>query len=176
MKIFKLTGLIMLLLIFIANGQTMMNNDWKIVDNEDFYFRYPKNWTLDITGQMGSSFIIFSELSSTKDNFRENINLLVQDLQNQPIGLDKFVEISSNQIKLNVKNGKIIESRRMKGKNSDFHKMIYSGDKADMKYKFVQYYWIKNGNAFILTFSCDLNEFGKYKATGEAIMNSFELK
>ncbi|MBK7681894.1 MAG: hypothetical protein IPJ26_05200 [Bacteroidetes bacterium] len=40
---------------------------------------------------MGTSFIIFSPLENDEDKFKENVNLLMQDLTGQNIDLDKYV-------------------------------------------------------------------------------------
>lgn len=48
---------------------------------------------------MGTSLIILSPLESEKDTFRENVNLLIQDLTGLDIGLDQYTKISEDQMK-----------------------------------------------------------------------------
>ena len=89
-------------------GQT---KDWNTFKKDSYTIDYPKDWELDESGQMGTSFILFSPLTSQKDQFRENVNLLVQDLTGYNLDLDKYVEISEEQVKTLITDGKIIESK-----------------------------------------------------------------
>ena len=73
----------------IVFGQT----EWKSITDNDFTIEYPDNWELNRTGQMGTKFILFSKLSNLTDKFRENVNLIMQDLTGSNITLDKYVEI-----------------------------------------------------------------------------------
>jgi hypothetical protein len=61
---------------------------------------------------MGRSFILFSPISSKQDQFKENDNLLIQDLRVHNLDLDKYVEISEGPIKTMIIDGKSIESKR----------------------------------------------------------------
>jgi len=166
----------------ITFGQTTLKNTlkatetgWKVLNGEKYSIQYPDNWELNKSGQMGSSFFIFSRLSSPKDKFRENVNLIVQSLNGQKINLDKYVEISEEQIKSLISNGNLIESKRQNINGHEFQKVIYTGDLGIFKLKVEQYYWVLNGQAYILTLTCEKNQFDNYKLTGEKILNSFRL-
>ena len=125
---------------------------------------------------MGMSFVVFSKLTDPQDQFKENINLLIQDLKGKNMDLNKYVEVSEEQIATMVTNGKLIESKRRNEKGSEFQKVIYTGDQGMYKLKFEQYYWILNEKAYILTLTCEQTQFEKYKLQGEKIMNSFKFK
>lgn len=179
----KLIGLLTLFISLISCSQTTQNNvksevpsNWKTINGTDYMIQYPDSFDLDLSGQMGSSFFLFSQLTSQQDLFRENINLLKQDLTGKDIDLDKYVEISENQIRTMVTDGNIIESKRIKSGNSEFQKMIYSGVQGQYKITFEQYYLISKGYAYVLTFTSESSQYDQYKAVCEKIMNSFKLK
>ena len=153
----------------------VIENGWKVLIETNYSILYPDNWDINKSGQMGSSFVIFSRLTSPQDKFRENVNLIIQSLQGQKINLDKYVEISEGQIKTMIKNGNLIESKRLNLNGHEFQKVIYTGDQGIFKLKFEQYYWVTNGQAYILTLTCEKNQFDTYKLTGEKILNSFRL-
>ena len=183
MKKTHLLGLTFLLFSFITFGQTTQKNTvkateigWKVLNETNYSIQYPDNWELNKSGQMGSSFFIFSKTTSPQDKFRENVNLIIQSLQGQKIDLDKYVEISEGQIKTMITNGNIIESKRLKINGHEFQKVRYTGDQGIFKLKFEQYYWVLNGQAYVLTFTCEKNQFETYKQTGEKILNSFRIK
>ncbi|MEI6349408.1 MAG: hypothetical protein WCP69_15795 [Bacteroidota bacterium] len=183
MKQIQLLGLSFLLISLIACEQTVQKNTenetqngWKALNESSYSIQYPENWELDKSGKMGTSLVLLSKLSSPQDKFRDNVNLLIQDLQGQNINLDKYVEISEGQIKTMVVNGNLIESKRLSENGSEFQKIIYTGDQGAFKLKYEQFYWIKNGKAYVLTLTCEFEEFETYKVTGEKILNSFRLK
>lgn len=182
MKQIQLLGLSLLILSLTACGQSeqkkvqkVIENNWKTITENGYSIQYPETWDLDKSGQMGMSFILLSKKSSPQDKFRENINLMIQDLKGMNIDLNKYNEISEGQIKTMITNSNLLESKRVKANDNEFQKVIYSGDEGIYKLKFEQYYWVKNGKAYVLTLTCELDQFDAYKTTGEKILNSFNF-
>jgi hypothetical protein len=176
-----------LLLSLIACGQTAIKQDtsvkqteltegWKTLDQPKYSIQYPPTWQLDSSGQMGTSFLLFSPQESGEDGFRENVNLLIQDMAGENIDLDKYTKISEEQIKTMMPNSKLIESTRIKKDATEYHKIIYNGDQEGLHLKFEQYYWVIGNKAFLLTFTSEQNKYDAFKKVGESIMNSFILK
>lgn len=183
MKQMKLIGLMTLFISLIACGQTTQKNvqsdvpnNWKTINETGYVIQYPDSFDLNTSGQMGMSFILLSKQTSQQDLFKENVNLIIQDLTGQNIGLDKYVEISEGQIKTMITNGNIIESKRIKTGDSEFQKVVYTGVQGKFNLKVEQYYCIVNGKAYILTLTCEIGQFDKYKDVGEKILNSFKIK
>ena len=185
-NITKIMTLIILVSIF-ACAQTTNNQEseknseqtdgnWKTFDNSNYEIQYPTKWELNQGGQMGTSFIIFSVLESENDKFKENVNLIIQDLSGQNIDLNKYTEISEGQIKTMVTNSNLIESKRIKNVRNEYHKIIYSGDQGIFHLQFEQYYTVVNDKAYVLTFTCEKDKFVDYKEIGEKILNSFKVK
>lgn len=170
------------MIIFSACGQTTENTthsnakkDWNTLNKKNFAIQYPSEWKLNQSGLMGSSFIIFSQLTGKTDKFKENVNLIIQDLTNYDMSLDQFVKISENQIKTLVTSGKIISSERKKKNDMEFQKLIYTGKQGIYDLKYEQYFWIYNNNAYVLTLTCEVNQYNDFKIIGEKILNSFEI-
>lgn len=155
--------------------QTEVQDGWKSLTENNYSINYPGNWELNKSGQMGTSFILFSPPSSEQDQFKENVNLLVQDLTGHNLDLDKYVEISEGQIKTMITDGKIIESKRITTKDWSYQKVIYTGKQGIFNLKFEQYYWVVGDEAFVLTLTCEESQFDNYQVTGEMILNSFNL-
>jgi hypothetical protein len=158
----------------VSNAYT--NTDWKTVDESAYSMQYPSEWELDQSGQMGTSLVLFSPLESGEDKFKENINVLIQSLTGRNIDLDKYTEISEEQVKTMLTNPVLIESKRMKAGTQEFHKVIYTADQGVFHLKFEQYYLVTADNAYILTLTCEQTKFDDFKETGENILNSFKLK
>ncbi len=160
----------------ILQESTQTISEWKTLDESNYSIQYPSTWDLNQSGQMNTSFILFSPLESDKDQFKENVNLLIQDLNGLNVDLNKFTEISESQIKTMVTNSKLIESKRIKNGLDEFQSIIYSGDQGIFHLQFMQHYWIINDKAFVLTFTSEKDKFAEFKDMSEKILNSFTLK
>jgi len=152
---------------------TSSEGDWETLTQNNYTVQYPTTWELDLSGEMGASFILFSPMESDQDLFQENVNLLIQDLTGMDVDLDKFTAISEDQVKTMVTNSNLIESVRLKPKAGEYHKIIYTGDLGTYHLKYEQYYWVMNEKAYILTLTTEMDTFEAFKETGERILNSF---
>jgi serine/threonine-protein kinase len=165
---------IILVLSLNSFGQIKETN-WKTISEITYSIQYPDNWELNIEKSMGTSFILFSEQSSSEDKFRENINLIIQNLEGYNLNLDDYVAISEEQISKMVTNGKIIDSKRSNKNNTEFQKVIFTGKQGLFQLKFVQYYFIKDEKAYVLTFTCEEIQYEKYIFISDQILDSFLL-
>ncbi|PWH84899.1 PsbP-related protein [Brumimicrobium oceani] len=163
------------LLITITSFQIQAQK-WITLDEELYSIEYPESWELNTSGIMGTEFICFSPLTSEIDNFRENVNFMIQDISGFKLNLDQYVEISESQVKTIITNGKIIKSERIKVGENEFHKIIYLGQQGVFDLQFEQYFYVLEDNAYVLTFTFEVDQFEAYRKTGERIMNSFLLK
>lgn len=68
--------------------------------NEEFNVRidYPEDWEMQ-EKFMGTVAIFLSPQESSTDQFRENLNVITQDLSEQPTTLDEYAQTSLAQIK-----------------------------------------------------------------------------
>src|SRR5687767_2239613 len=99
--------------------------DWKSLKEADYQIQYPPNWQLDQSKNAGTAFILFGR---KEGEFRENVNLLVQDLRGLNFDLDKYVEVSEQQFGTMLLNSKLIESERIKTENGEHHKIVVEGE------------------------------------------------
>lgn len=180
-QIMKNTRAILFVFLLIAisacgqQSQNVTQDDWKTLEENDFSIQYPNEWSLNLSGMMGTSFILFSELTSEEDKFGENINLIIQNLEGQSIDLQKYVEKSEEQVNTLITNSSITESKSITSNGSKFHSIIYSGDQGAYNLIYKQYFWVENELAYILTLTCEADQFENYKIIGEQIMNSFKI-
>lgn len=154
---------------------TPTETEWQTFSKETYSFEYPSNWELDSTSLMNTSAILFSPIASEQDQFRENVNLIVQDLTGYNLDLDGYTELSEGQVESMIANSKMLQSERIKTETDEFHKVVYTGEQGIFKLTFVQYYWVKNDQAYVLTFTAETSQFDAYKEVGEQILNSFKI-
>lgn len=149
---------------------------WLTLEQEDYTVQYPENWELDQSGQMGAEFILFAPQSYAKDDFRENVNLMLQDLTGYNLDLDGLIELSERQISAALSNSNILLSERVTIAEGEYHKLLYTADMAPYQLKFEQYCRVIDNTAVILTFTCEIDMFNTYQEVGERILNSFKWK
>ncbi|MFT6748017.1 MAG: hypothetical protein ACJAZ2_002375 [Glaciecola sp.] len=166
-----LTANMLLIFPLLASSDTT-----KIHITNGYQITYPYNWSSDTSKAMGTDLILFSPTVKGISAFRSNVNILVQDLSAYDLTLDQYVKISVNQIETLITDSKILLNKRTNGTSGPFQKMIYTGKQGKLNLKFEQYYWLVNKKAYVLTLTCDVNNFSKYQQAGEQILNSFKLK
>lgn len=181
MKQFQVLVIPILFFSLFVNGQTtslnsVLQKGWETFNDSNYSISYPENWEFNTNVQEGINFMILSRLSSSTDLFRENINLITQDLGGRNIALETYVEISESQVKKLIPNSNLIESSKKKKNGLEYQKVLYTGDQGGYKLKFEQYCWIKNGKAYVLTFTSEKDQFEDFKDVGEKILNSFSFK
>jgi hypothetical protein len=157
--------------------EVQIESDLKSLDHSEFYIEHPSTWTSDQSGKMGSTLVVLAPLDHAEDDFRENVNLMIQNLEGTNMDMAKFIEVSEDQINSQaMPNSKLISSDRISASDGEFHKMIYTADQSIYHLQFEAYCWIKNEKAYVLTFSAEQAEFKDYQPTAEKILNSFKLK
>ncbi len=151
-------------------------SDLNTHSNESFSISYPIDWELKTDGATGVQFYVLSPLTSKEDLFRENVNVLTQDLKGQGIDLAQYASISEGQIPEMIPEGKIFESETKKSKAGTYHRIGFSGIQNDVLLTFLQYYFVKDEKAYVLTLTCEAGEYETYKGQGEKILASFRFK
>jgi hypothetical protein len=150
--------------------------DWATHKTKEFSIQYPKDWELSQTGEMGTSFVLFAPLLAKQDPFKENVNLITQDLAGQEISLEDYTVASEDQIKKMLSKSKIISNEVESVNGLEYNKLIYTGTQGAFDLQYEQFYWIENEKAYILTFTTEQREFSDMQLLGEKIMKTFKLK
>ena len=143
--------------------------------HRDFILQYPETWKADTSKQWGAEVMIFSPIENETDKFSENVNVLIQDLGDQPVSLEYYKEVTEQQISLIATDANIIESTIKKSANGEFYRFTYTMSQGVFKLKITSECYIHNGNAYLLTFTAEIDKFDDYRVIGEKMLDSFEL-
>ena len=142
--------------------------EWKYFDYEGFSIRYPQSWEIqkDLDGVV---FCLLSAPASSTDLFRENVNLVIEELTKE-VTLDKYAFLSLK----NVRNKyRIADERKYSMDGQEYYHLILK--EKDHLY-LEQNYFIKGKKAYILTFAYEPGEKEEIKTEGDKIMKSFRIK
>ena len=164
--------LITLLFIYATAAANAQDVETKTISNSEYQIEYPTTWIYENSGTGGSKFLIVSPKDGANDRFRENVNLIVQDLSASPMTLDEFTELSLSQYaSLGVE---VLENKRTA--NPLRQMLVINMDQSGYELKLLQYYWIVNDQAYVLTLTCLKNDQERYWKDGQKIMDSFKIK
>lgn len=151
-------------------------SNWKTLSEADFSLKYPADWELDQTGSNNTRFFLKSKVTEMTDDFRENINLLNEDLGGAEISLDEYMELSMENLHRGMPGLNITKNEKMTVKGQEYYQLEYYVSQGGMDLSFEQRFTIANGMVYVLTFSAKKDDLKKFKSIAENIMDSFELK
>ena len=146
----------------------------KEFSKSNYSINYPESWIFQDNVGNGIEFLLLTKKSDTRDSFSENLNLIIQNIESLNLDLDKYVGITETQIKDN--KAKILVSKRDKNKFNDFHVFVFEANMNGKELKFMQYIFVENNKAYVLTFSATKVDFDKYIREMQRAMDSFKLK
>ncbi len=173
-----------------AVANPIVSKNWQKIDRDRYSLRYPDNWQVEekddstTTENLAYPVAIISPLESPQDKFRENVNLVIENLEGQTlkgnvgkaITLDSYIESATALLKKSMKNYRTVENKRIKNGRSAYHKLIYTWSYENFNLKVEQYCWVIDGKAYLLAFTSERDKFPKFKNTGEKILKSFTPK
>lgn len=153
-----------------------LNEDWENLKEKNYTIKHPADWEVNQTGLMGSSFFLFSPQTSSSDQFRENVNLMIQDLGENKLSLKQYADISVKQIETIFTAAEIIVNQQGKANDKTFHELVYKAKQGVLNLRFKQRFWIEKNKAYILTFTTEQANTEKYEAVGNEIFKSFSFE
>ena len=160
-----------LLFFLLAINVAFCQEEWAHFENETYAIDYPESWTFDDSGEMQTTFFINSPISEN-DKFKENINLIIQNLKGQNITMKDYVELTLRQTKSMLEDGEVIESSG----DDKQHVMVLTGKVSGNALKFKQILTFHKDMMYVLTFSALEKTYDDYIKTGNTILNSFKVK
>ncbi len=146
---------------------------WLVHTNETRHFtiNYPAEWTRKTANQA----VVFLRPREGDDSFKENVNLMLQDLSANPMTLQEYTDLSKKQVTDNLGAGAILSLKNIKLAGQQAREFVFNMTYKDRNLKVKQYWFIKDNTAYLLTYTADPDEFDKYDDTATEIMKSFKF-
>jgi serine/threonine-protein kinase len=145
-------------------------------DNNKFSISYPETWDKNINNGM---VVFFTKKENQEDLFRDNINIIVQNLSNQPLTLEEYTNLTKQQV-INEVGASAIQSTNdviLAGQKAK--EMIYIIPKNPLRnqldLKIRQVWFIQNNKAYLLTYTAEKDKYEKYLQEVLKIDASFKL-
>ena len=143
------------------------NDSWITKRSGKYSISIPKDWSFTESNP-GTEFIVTSPLSTKpNDIFAENVNFMVQMVGNMT--MDEYMNLTKNQfVGMNVSDLRIID---VKGKKELEYSFKYGG----IELKVLQYLWLENRKAYVLTYTDMKDAFEMHINLGRRVLNSFKF-
>ncbi|PWU03751.1 MAG: hypothetical protein C5B52_02815 [Bacteroidetes bacterium] len=140
-----------------------------------FLVQYPKGWQVDTSGRLGTQVIVLSPLDNDSDKFSANLNVIIQDLKGQNIDLNRYKEITDDQLTQAVSDTTGMISKVIQSGKGSYYRVAYILTNGALKLQINSICYIKDEKAYLLTFSNEYDQLERYKKISQDVLNSFSI-
>ncbi len=164
-------------IMIIGSSSCSQENMNKHTDSK-YEISYPESWAKQ---QKGTATFFLSPKENEKDVFLENVNVMVQDLSNQPMTLEDYTNLTKQQVTQAFGSSAIVSVKDLNFAGQQAKEMVYTMPKNPMQgrnqnLKLRQVWFINNSKAYLLTYTAQSSEYDKFLETAKTIFSSFKLK
>lgn len=144
----------------------------QLLDQEKFSLEYPQGWTVGQGKATGELAILSTEQTSATDQIKEKLSIKLERSSTTPFTLESIAQIAKEQLKKTQPDAKISDEES----KESYFELEYTGNQNDQKMKWKQRIWVKGKEAFVLIYTAEYENFGKYEKEVNQIMDSFKIK
>lgn len=167
--------LLFVLLLSTVTTTFAQNKGYSTLKTADYTIDYPKLWTVDQSGTMGTEFFIYDEPNYKNDLFSENINLMLDDKLSDTVTLESYGNYNLELLPKYIQDYKFISSGLAHQNGTDVFKVEYTGSSGTFKLHFMQVMAFKGDVIYLVTFTMEQNQVEVYESTAETILESFKI-
>ena len=161
--------------VFAQEGIIISESNITTVRN-NYSITHPSAWTIDTSKTLGMDMLLRSPLTDSLDDFSENVNVFIQDLNGQNYTLLKMGQESETLIKNMITDVEMIESKLESTGQEPYYKLAYKGRQGKFSLITIQRYYLINQTGFALTLTIKNGNEKEYVTIGEKIFDSFQFE
>lgn len=147
----------------------------KTIDRKNYSIACPETWKADSSGAFGTDIILYSEKEDSLDNFRENVNALLQNLKGYSYTLEKIKEENEANIANFMTDAKITVSEIVKHPAEPYYLLKYLGRQGKFELSFIQRYYLKSDVLFVVTATTKKGKEDQFASVFSTILDSFRI-
>ena len=144
---------------------------WVEYDHKEYSVFAPQDWEMDVTGRMNTTFILFSPRDSKNDMFRENVNLVKEDISKMDMTLFDYVKNSEGVLEKYMSDLRDLNIEQ-KGER---YWLTYTATQERMDLYFVQMIELNEGVIYILTYTSNDQSISVHAENGKKIIERFQF-
>lgn len=150
---------------------TIGADGWVEYDHKEYTVYAPQEWEMDVTGRMNTSFILFSPRDNTNDLFRENVNLVKEDISSMNMTLFDYVKNSEDVLEQYMSE---LRDLNIEQKDERYW-LTYTATQERMDLYFVQMMEMNDGVVYILTYTSNDESLSVHAKNGRKIIERFQF-
>lgn len=121
--------------------------------------KYPNNWEI-LENQHGTNVMILMPLDEMKSDFRANLNIVIEDLTDMEISLERYTELSRNQLEKLITDIQIVEPLNPCTLASHSgYELVYRGKQGIFELQWLQTWTVINEKAYVLTYTNTTDDY-----------------
>jgi len=152
-------------------------SSWSTLQKDKVSLRYPSTWTPNTEGSGMVDFFVLAPPDSSDVRFRENVNLVIQDLgADSAMSLDELVKASLDALQSAFAGFELVSSHQLINARGHYQRFIYKSLQNGYPLEFIQEFQIIRKKAYILTFTSSQGKFDDHQELGEKILQSFAIE
>lgn len=139
-----------------------------------FTIGYPGDWKLEDKSE-SAILQLTSPAEGDKDQFRQNVNLQIEDLGSSTT-IEDYVKTNMDGVKDIVKGYREVSSMYFNRNGAKAYQIVYKGKYGEMTYdiQIRQLFCVSNGKGYVLTYVSKEDERDAFETTANKIFNSFK--
>jgi len=148
---------------------------WRTFASKDFSIEYPAGWTLQTATSIGAKFVLLAP-GAEQSAYGENINMFVQNLGSARMTAKDYSSIAMEQIRGTIADAEVLNQTMGNNGQDDFFEVTFAGSQGIVDLQWLQRFYVRGGNAYVLTYSGQRANYDKHTAEATAILDGFTLE
>jgi len=139
-----------------------------------FSIRFPDQWEKK-EGLMGTAVAALSPQQDPADDFRENVNVVVEDMP-KALGLEEYFQANLANMGRLMTDYREVERGELTVYKNDARWLVYSHSMGLVETKVLAYILVRGSRGYVITCSAAPDQFPEYRAQFEEIGRSFRFE
>ncbi|MGE5418444.1 MAG: NUDIX domain-containing protein [Acidobacteriota bacterium] len=138
-----------------------------------FRMRFPRDWAK--FENFGDAIVAFVRPGKLlKKSFGENVNVTYHDLSDDPMGLERFVDVSLEDLKVKIPGFTMMTDQDITLAGMPGREIVYYGDfKKKEKLQWFQTLLKKDDRIYVITCAAPQEKFDQFLKTARSMLESF---
>jgi serine/threonine-protein kinase len=135
---------------------------------------YPDLWSKTVASSLGAEIALVLPVSEG-DLFQENLNVVIRRVRPE-IALAEYSESAVEEIRAQIAAVKIVETGECFLGGRPAFRAVFTGRLGSLRMKWMQVWTLKDGQAYILTYSAEEAHYARELASVQSVVDSFEFR
>jgi serine/threonine-protein kinase len=139
-----------------------------------FGIEFPADWQV-VEREASNTILFVSPAPADSTAFRENVGVTIQDLGTDFLTLEDYTGGFLSQAPDLVGNYHLIDSQGATLADQPAYRVVYTGEQMGLPLQWLQVWTLKDGRAYIVTYTAEPDQFDEFLDTAAYMISSFEL-